>query len=473
MLFCFLKNRRIIYQYYVINKKGEKTMNYFKTSKKLKGTTIIISLLIFLSMFMSVSFMEISISARAETAAEKQIEKSPIEILSYEDIFQSYYDQASEKVTATGHEMCEIEDFSANYYNYETTIQDYTAAVIENAGNPTNLTIAPRSSSADADYILKYNSNAGKNREIYRDFANRGYDDEITPASVFQRDFVCSMFYYGAIKEGDILLETQTVLNNIGHVACIYDLDHKSDKGEYIQTIDCVKGGTQFGFLDDNRMVNFQVKILGVRGVTSAQREDVKYFHYKQLGKEYNLWHAGAYDRLNTDINSEDWYCSEMMYAAYKYAGIDMTDAIGEKGGCWPADIYGSHYTYVNTDYSNSAYLGLSIVDKEGSTWTIKVKNNTAEDINIRYNKKMCFYDDAKEWKGLKDVTEESIEAYKSKNIEVEENWFASSVAFSREYYNNGNRMRLVTFADQLDNNTKTLRIGHSLLEWKDDNLVD
>lgn len=112
MLFCFLKNRRIIYQYYVINKKGEKTMNYFKTSKKLKGTTIIISLLIFLSMFMSVSFMEISISARAETAAEKQIEKSPIEILSYEDIFQSYYDQASEKVTATGHEMCEIEDFS-------------------------------------------------------------------------------------------------------------------------------------------------------------------------------------------------------------------------------------------------------------------------------------------------------------------------------------------------------------------------
>ena len=43
-------------------------------------------------MFMSVSFMEISISARAETAAEKQIEKSPIEILSYEDIFQSYYD---------------------------------------------------------------------------------------------------------------------------------------------------------------------------------------------------------------------------------------------------------------------------------------------------------------------------------------------------------------------------------------------
>ena len=33
--------------------------------------------------------------------------------------------------------------------------------------------------------------------------------------------------------------------------------------------------------------------------------------------------------------------------------------------------------------------------------------------------------------------------------------------------------MRLVTFADQLDNNTKTLRIGHSLLEWKDDNLVD
>ncbi len=32
-------------------------MNYFKTSKKLKGTTIIISLLIFLSMFMSVCFV--------------------------------------------------------------------------------------------------------------------------------------------------------------------------------------------------------------------------------------------------------------------------------------------------------------------------------------------------------------------------------------------------------------------------------
>lgn len=439
-----------------------------KTRMKLLCIAVAIALLALT--FVGSAFIE-SGGTVAAASGTVEPESELCEVFSYEDVFQSYYDQASEAVASAGQEICSISEFSANYYNYETDLQEYTAAVVENASQPTDLAIAPRSSSSDEDYIIKFDSNEDKNREIYRKYADGTYENLSTPAYAFQRKFVCSMFNYGFVREGDILLETQTTLNNIGHVACIYDIAHDSDYGSYIQTIDCVMKGVQFGFLDDNRMVNFQVVILRVGLAGQEQRDKVRDFHYKQLGKEYNLWEAGAYRRLNTDINSTDWYCSELMYAAYKYAGIEMLDAVGVDGGCWPSDILKSSFTYVNMSYANGAYLKLAIVEKNGHDWTINVTNNSNQTVTVRYNKKMCNYGDAQNWTGLKDIAEKNVSANATVEFIVKENWFATSVAFSKKFVNNEQPMRLITFADMLDNDSKTLREGHSMITWVDDKL--
>lgn len=399
------------------------------------------------------------------------------------DVFESYYERASEAVISSGGNMCSLDDFTDNYYTYDTNIYEYTEAVIENDGQSEDLSIMPLSSgsSEDAPYVLKYDKdNAENNRAIYRNIANGGSDYAVTPQSAFYRgkneqnkpkyyEPTYSIFNYGNICEGDILIETQTVINDIGHTACIYDLDHGSYYGNYIQTIDCVGSGVQFGVLDDTRMVNYRVIVARHRYATYDSLEQVKYFHYKQLGKEYDLFAAGVYNRLNLDINSTSWYCSELMYAAYNYAGIPFSPppvkVNNNKIGWWPEDIRNSPSVrrLMNSD---TAYLEISIADKpEWNMWSINVTNNTNQDVVVEYNTKMCNYEDAEKWVGLNDIVSVTIYKNSTKALKVQENWFASCVAFSKKLeLSDNNTKRLITFADQLDKDKKTLRVRHAMV---------
>lgn len=115
---------------------------------------------------------------------------------------------------------------------------------------------------------------------------------------------------------------------NAGHNAMIVDMAHSGYYGSYMQTIEAVGGGVQYGFLDDLRMAEYKIKILRVSGATSTVRNNAIYFIRAQLGKPYYL----NTFRLNTSIDSLEWYCSELVYAAYKYAGIDIGVKQGSNG---------------------------------------------------------------------------------------------------------------------------------------------
>lgn len=79
--------------------------------------------------------------------------------------------------------------------------------------------------------------------------------------------------------------------------------------------------------------------------------------------------------------------------------------------------------------------------------WTIKVSNNSNSKMNVIYNKKMCFENDAINWTGLGDVDYFDLQAGESKTVDIESNAFATHVAFS---YVVGNK-RYITYANEFN----------------------
>lgn len=112
------------------------------------------------------------------------------------------------------------------------------------------------------------------------------------------------------------------------------------------------------------------------------------------------------------------------------------------------------HYiqSFLRTD-ANSLFL--SINEKSGSTWKISAYNALNEVMTIQYNKKMCFSDDAKYWTNLNDVANKNIQSKNLRIVEIDENWFATTIAFS---YIKDNK-RYITYADNLNSQSKSMKI--------------
>ena len=96
--------------------------------------------------------------------------------------------------------------------------------------------------------------------------------------------------------------------------------------------------------------------------------------------------------------------------------------------------------------YDRYTYLPLENVGHNGG-WQIKVTNITNAPIDIEYNTKMCFENDAKNWSGLKDISYIRLYPGQSQVVTVKTNWAATTVAFSYIDYN-GNR--IISYGNKL-----------------------
>ena len=388
-------------------------------------------------------FIKNNVNASAETVSSgkdvAETTEEPIIVFSYLDIFEGYYTNAI-KTDPTFSTRCSFEEFVDGYYKNNLSIVDYTTAKINgtstrSSGDSDNLGGGPNGT--DAYYILKESLATDKSTTPTTDFA--------------RKPIYATSFNYNIIDEGDIIYETNTDYCDIGHLALVYDIDKNSGYGAYIQTIEAVGGGVQYGYLDDSRMIDYAIKILRVYNVSSTSISNVKTFAWWQLGKPYEL----NYNELNTSIYSDDWYCSELIYACYLYVGIDLDPNDGNM--CIPADIDLSPYTY---EIINARFLTLRITGKIGSIWHIEIENPFYDPIVAYYNSKMCYKDHAKNWSGLNDVVPVSLSANGYAPIDISENWFATSIAVS--YVSSG--FRIITYADNLNTNGQ-LTVYHCVIE--------
>ncbi len=147
------------------------------------------------------------------------------------------------------------------------------------------------------------------------------------------------------VRAGDIIYEAAGGLGITGHAAIVEGLFYDStQKQYYIRIIEAISDGVVRSVLDASRVDYKSATIYRVSGATTAQRKAAVDFCVSQLGDSYNLDFA-----KDTSSSESDWYCSELVWAAYKNQGIDIEVAGKGEPGVTPRDItvYSSKVTKV------------------------------------------------------------------------------------------------------------------------------
>ena len=377
-------------------------------------------------------------------ADEFSTKNNLVKIISYEDVLKAYYNRyENERVD---NEIVDFNTFCEGFYEDKKSIKTYTENLIDGTKTQDR---SINLESTDADYIL-----SSSNFYTY------------TPESDFKREpFYDNLCDYSSILSGDIVYETQTILDifGIGHNAIVVNKAKEGYYGNFIQTVEAVGGGVQCGFLDDQRMVEFKIIILRVNGRTSSVVSNVLFFLTQQLGKPYRI----PDDVIHTNINSLNWYCSELVYAAYLYAGINIAsktvngNVVYPQNTCMPEDIYMGDNT-INLEIE--AAIKLSIDSKQQTTWYIKIENPTNKYITYMYNSRMCNKNDAKNWTNLYDVSNVSLMPSQYSIVAISERLFCGYITISILENVGSYNKRYVFYCHNLNSNNYTMTIETNIV---------
>ncbi len=153
------------------------------------------------------------------------------------------------------------------------------------------------------------------------------------------------------VKKGDIIYEERSgsysaITGHIGCVENIYYLPYGSYKTyKYnIRIIEAIGAGVCRSILDDTRCDDNDTVLLRYRySISSSDMTKIINFLVGQLGKKYKMGRLLTEDVRGESYNEPDWYCSELVWAAYKYVGLDIED--GNVGYITPGDILDSGNT--------------------------------------------------------------------------------------------------------------------------------
>jgi len=146
------------------------------------------------------------------------------------------------------------------------------------------------------------------------------------------------------VKKGDIIFEANGGFGVTGHTAIVEGIYYSStQKQSYVRVVEAIDVGVVRSILDDGRVDDKNVTVLRVSSASSSQINNAVSFCTGQLGKAYKLDFA-----KNTSPNEKDWYCSELIWAAYYNQGINIeTNSVINEPGVTPRDIRNGNKTSI------------------------------------------------------------------------------------------------------------------------------
>ncbi|MCH1983858.1 hypothetical protein MCG98_14900 [Ruminococcus sp. OA3] len=138
------------------------------------------------------------------------------------------------------------------------------------------------------------------------------------------------------VKKGDILFEARGGFYITGHIAIVEGIFYSEQQDqEYIRVIEATSYGVIRSVVDDDRYDSRLGVFLRAPNATANIIDSAVDFCISQLGKPYYLDFM-----LDLEENQPDWYCSELVWAAYFRNGIDLENwsSLSEPG-ITPRDI--------------------------------------------------------------------------------------------------------------------------------------
>ena len=127
------------------------------------------------------------------------------------------------------------------------------------------------------------------------------------------------------VKKGDIVQETSGgIATIVGHIAIVegkyWDSTHKL---YYIRTVEATWPTVTHGALDDERYDERGVNVYYVTNASSTKKSGAVDFCIGQIGKPWRP-DLNIVSKLNADEDNPNWYCSELVWAAYYSEGINL-----------------------------------------------------------------------------------------------------------------------------------------------------
>lgn len=140
------------------------------------------------------------------------------------------------------------------------------------------------------------------------------------------------------VERGDIIYEAAGALGITGHIAIVEDvITDRYGNPEYIRLIEAIDRGVVRSILDDMRYLQRLATVMYVRGASDDDIDNAIDFCIGELGAGYKI------DlQKDTEPGQADWYCSELVWAAYKNQGIDIEVSGNGEPGVTPRDIKNS-----------------------------------------------------------------------------------------------------------------------------------
>ena len=218
--------------------------------------------------------------------------------LSYDTFVQEYYENKYWNLT----EAEIANDLICEYAYMEQSLSDINKINVYSAYTPSLLSSSSSSNSSKSTYYY----NTGTSCPIEADYSK--YD----------------LVY--VLMKGDIVYEAVGPDCVSGHIAIVEGVffDYTLNK-RYVRVIEAnPSSGVTRGILDDKRVDERNIDVYRVSEASWEQKKAAVEFCIKQLGKEYSL--LGC---RNSSENAKTWYCSQLVWAAYKSEGIDLETQIG------------------------------------------------------------------------------------------------------------------------------------------------
>lgn len=172
--------------------------------------------------------------------------------------------------------------------------------------------------------------------------------------------------------------------------------------------------------------------------------------------------------RIYTDIDSYGGQSGSPYYIFVDYLNHNYVCGVNTFGNSSENQNGGTRMDFFMFNYLESFskskhedhiydYLDMKISLKSGSVWYIKIKNKNPMGLDVEYNTKMCFKNDAIGWENLKDINTLYLGPYSEMIVTIQENFWATSIVSSFME----NDKRVVSMAYDLDVNKDLVVHGY------------
>lgn len=273
-----------------------------------------------LSLFL-VAILALSLSAPALAASNFADETS------LSEAYISFSEQLNDVgISAT---TC-LEDFIGGYEQANTTLQTYIKDLIgfEMAAAATNEAMVAYNEEHTIEYIVDGIEPYSVGSQWYDNIGTSS--PQLPCAASYSKHNILS-----TVSKGDIVEETSGGIASVtGHIAIVQGKYWDSTyKQYYIRTVEAGIDGVVYGVLDDDRYDFRGVNVYYVSSATSTQKSNAVTFCVNQLGKNYAL-DIPVMTSCNYKSDTTNWYCSELVWAAYYNQNINLN------GTTIPMNIY-------------------------------------------------------------------------------------------------------------------------------------